>query len=254
MKLQYRDWYGTPYWSEREWQDKRYPIRYLVMHDTEGPRDAAFSWWASPDNPYRSSAHDLIDKSGVIWRCVPYEKAAHHAGYAHIEGFNRLNPETGREEPNANLVSIGVELEYPVAPASPPWPQVQLDVAVVHARRIVLTYGIPRENVFTHHEIDPKRKTDPRNFDWEGFLDRVYQGVDPAMGQALRNAAWNAGGIPYNRDAAFPKYAREHNLGNPETQEFDFAINGREYRGQGFSRGIIYAPVGEWDDIKEVTW
>ncbi len=254
MKLQYRDWYGTPYWSEREWKDRRYPIRYLVMHDTEGPRDAAFAWWSSPSNPYQSSAHDLIDSSGVIWRCVPYDKAAHHAGYAHIEGYNTLNPETGRQEPNVNLASIGIELEYPVAPASPPWPKAQLDAAVLHVRRLVLIYQIPRQNVFTHAEIDPQRKTDPRNFDWKGFLDRVYQGVDSALGQALRNAAWNAGGIAYNPDAAFPRYAREHNLGNPETGEFDFTINGRQYRGQGFSGGIIYCRVGEWERIKEVSW
>lgn len=174
MELTYRDWYGTPYWSERTWNDKRFPIRYLVVHDTEGPRDAAFAWWSAPDNPYKSSAHDLIDTSGVIWRCVPYEKAAHHAGYAHIEGFNTLNPESGRQEPNANLASIGVELEYPLAPETPPWPEIQLAVAVLHVRRLVMTYEIPRASVFMHKTIDPLRKTDPRNFDWGGFLDRVY--------------------------------------------------------------------------------
>jgi len=72
--------------------------------------------------------------------------------------------------------------------------------------------------------------------------------------QIVRNAAWNAGGIPYNPEAAFPKYAREHDLGNPETREFDFTYNRINYRGQGFSKGIVYAKVGAWGDIREVAW
>mgnify|MGYP005840165587 CR=1 FL=1 len=250
MALQYRDWYGTPYWSEREGE----PIRYIVIHDTEGPRDAAFAWWQSPNNPYQSSAHDLIDAGGIVWRCVPYEKAAHHAGGSHIPGYNQLNPQTGRYEPNANRASIGIELEYPAAPASPPWPQVQIDAAVEHVRNLVQTYQIPRSNIFRHADIDPQNRSDPRNFAWEAFLDRVYQVVGESLDQAVRRAAWNAGGIPFNPDAAFPRYAREHNLGNPETPEFDFSYSGVQYRGQGFSKGIIYARVGEWDQIKEVLW
>lgn len=245
MAMQYRDWYGTPYWSERG----GHAIRYLVMHDTEGPRDAAFAWWSSPNNPYKSSAHDLIDKQGVIWRCVPYDKAAHHAGYSHIKGFNELNSANGRYEPNANLASIGIELEYPVAPASPPWPAVQIDVAVMHVRRLVLTYQIPRANVFRHAEIDPKRKTDPRNFDWRSFLDRVFEEASVHEDE-IRNAAWNALGIAYNPDAAFPRYAREKGLGNPVTGEVDVG----EYRLQGFAGGIVYAPIGRWDECQHMSW
>jgi hypothetical protein len=70
----------------------------------------------------------------------------------------------------------------------------------------------------------------------------------------VRNAAWQAGGIPYNPEAAFPKFARERGLGNPETREFDFQHNGVNYRGQGFSRGIVYTEVGKWDDLKMIGW
>ena len=248
--VEYRDWYKTPYWSEREGQ----AIRYIIIHDTEGPRDAAFAWWTSPDNPYQSSAHDLIDSTGVVWRCVPYDKAAHHAGGSHIPGYNELNPTTGRHEPNANLASIGVELEYPAAPASPPWPQAQINAAVEHLRFLVRTYQVPRANVYRHADVDPQNRTDPRNFPWEEFLSRVFEVSGDAVEGAVRRAAWNAGGIPYNPDAAFPRYAREHGLGNPETPEFEFTYAGQQFRGQGFSKGIIYARVGEWDEIKEVPW
>jgi N-acetyl-anhydromuramyl-L-alanine amidase AmpD len=250
MALQYKDWYGTQYWSEREGN----AIQYIVIHDTEGPRDAAFAWWASPDNPYQSSAHDLIDSAGVVWHCVPYDKAAHHAGGSHFPGYNELDPATGRYEPNANLVSIGIELEYPAAPASPAWPAAQIDAAVELVKLLAKTYNIPRANVYRHADIDPQNRSDPRNFDWEGFLQRVYPATNNSLDQAVRNAAWNAGGIAYNPDAAFPTYARTHNLGNPETPEFDFTSGGEQFRGQGFSKVIIYARVGVWNDIREVNW
>jgi len=250
--VQYKDWYGTKFWSERQGET----IRYLVMHDTEGSRDAALAWWCNPNNPYQSSAHDLIDNSGVVWRCVPYDKAAHHCGGSHIPGYNEFNPKVGDYVPNPNLPSIGIEMEYPADPAAPPWPDAQLNAAVEHVRGLVCTYSIPRQNVFRHADIDPKNRKDPRNLDWEAFLDRIYQAEtnDDTLAQIVRNAAWQAGGIPYNPDAAFPRYAREHNLGNPETPEFDFSYTGQSFRGQGFSKGIVYARVGEWDVIKEVSW
>jgi hypothetical protein len=54
--------------------------------------------------------------------------------------------------------------------------------------------------------------------------------------------------------AAFPKYAREHDLGNPITQEFDFSYRGVNYRGQGFSLAIVYCQVGDWENLKEMSW
>ena len=76
----------------------------------------------------------------------------------------------------------------------------------------------------------------------------------PALDHTLRNCAWQAGGIPYNPSAAFPRYAREHWLGNPETVEFEFEHEGITYRGQGFSKGIVFCRIGDWGNIKEAEW
>ena len=96
---------------------------------------------------------------------------------------------------------------------------------------------------------------DPRNLDLEAFLGRVWPQLQPELPEdAIRNAAWNAKGIPYNPDAAFPRYAREHGLGNPETPEFDIVVNGVTYRGQGFRDAIVYAPLGDWGNIEEMDW
>lgn len=68
--------------------------------------------------------------------------------------------------------------------------------------------------------------------------------------EELRNAAWNAYGLPYNPDAAFPHYARAHSLGLPVTPETDF----RGVRWQGYAGGIVYAPIGEWDKTTHISW
>jgi len=244
----YVDWYGTDHWSDRH----GYDVLYIILHDTEGSRQSAFNWWTSPYNTERSSAHDLIDDDGVVYRVVPYDKAAHHAGHGHIEGFNRKVNEY--YEPNLNWASIGVELVYPASPASPEYPQVQLESAIEHVRWLAREFSVSRERVLGHKDVDPNRRSDPRNFPWEWFLDQVFAEVDKMLEQAACNAAWAAGGIPYNPEAAFPKYAREHGLGNPETPEFDFVYRGKRYRGQGFSEAIVYAEVGHWDQIGEVAW
>jgi hypothetical protein len=72
--------------------------------------------------------------------------------------------------------------------------------------------------------------------------------ADPLL--AIRNAAWNQLGIPYNPAAAFPTYARAHGLGNPVTTEFD--IEG--YRAQGYQGGILMCAIGQWDKIGVVPW
>lgn len=220
-------------------------ISHVVMHDTEGPTAAALSWWQSPNNPGRSSAHYLITSTGQLIQCVDEAMAAHHAGYGTLVGLEGLNP---------NLVSIGIELEYPKAPASPPYPQAQWDAAVKLTREIVRRYGIKRENVVTHAAIDPARRSDPRNFDMRRFLDAVYQeqvGGEPMIELgALREAVWNAGGVAYNPDAALPKYAREHQLGAPLTGEVDVA----GFRAQGFTLGIAYCRIGDWAHIQHIAW
>lgn len=75
-------------------------------------------------------------------------------------------------------------------------------------------------------------------------------GPSASVIQALRNAAWSQLGIPYNPEAAFAKYARQHGMGNPVTTEFD--ISG--YRAQGFTGGIVYAKTGDWANIQVLVW
>lgn len=74
------------------------------------------------------------------------------------------------------------------------------------------------------------------------------------LDEVLRNAAWNRRGLAYNPNAAFPIYARQHNLGSPLTGEFDVNWQGKAYRVQGFTGAIVYAEVGDWGNIKRESW
>ena len=81
--------------------------------------------------------------------------------------------------------------------------------------------------------------------------------VDPAdLEETIRNAAWQKIGVPYNPDAAFPKYARAHGLGAPVpgTGEFDARVNGVDYRVQPFVGGIVYCVIGDWGNVKHMLW
>ena len=115
--------------------------------------------------------------------------------------------------------------------------------------------------IFTY-DIGSKEweKFDIRN--WP-FLDAFFKVKDqvgapqpqppppPAdMQQEIRNQGWNQMGIPYNPDAAFARYARAHQLGNPVTAEYDVST----YRAQGFAKKIIYCAIGQWDKITELDW
>jgi hypothetical protein len=74
-----------------------------------------------------------------------------------------------------------------------------------------------------------------------------------AVDDAIRNKAWNSlypGSIAYNPAAAFGIKARELGLGVPTTSEVDY----EGYRLQGFAKSILYCKIGNWGNIKQLTW
>jgi len=234
----YQNWYGTHNYESRQ----NTPVTFLVMHDTEGSLSATLSWFANPASEV--SAHDVINVDGAVYRCVTYDRAAWQAG----------GP-TSKLNPGANLKSIGVEMVYPAAPASPPWPPAQLDAAVKHCREIVRAFAIARDHVVRHADIDPTRRSDPRNFPWTWFLDNIYTEVNMAnVQEAIRQQAWMQAGLSYNPNAAFATFARAHNLGAPMGPETDTITDGRTYRWQRFALAIVFAELGHWDQISSIAY
>lgn len=78
--------------------------------------------------------------------------------------------------------------------------------------------------------------------------------TDPPTEEEIRNELWNhpisMDVIPYNPEHAFPKKARENNLGAPLGNTWDW----RGLRLQKYAMGNLYCVVGDWQNIKVIKY
>lgn len=56
--------------------------------------------------------------------------------------------------------------------------------------------------------------------------------------------------IPLNPEAMFYKVAQENKLGERLTDEYDARYEGNTYRAQVYEKGVVYAQVGDWGNVK----
>jgi N-acetylmuramoyl-L-alanine amidase len=131
-------------------------IDMLVLHYT-GMRSAAAALDQLCDPAARVSSHYVVDEDGTIWRLVPEERRAWHAGVSYWQGETALN-----------TVSIGVEIVNPGHEwgyRSFPEPQMQAVEAL--GLDIIARRRIPAHRIVGHSDIAPTRKSDPGElFDW----------------------------------------------------------------------------------------
>jgi N-acetylmuramoyl-L-alanine amidase len=128
----------------------------LILHYT-GMRSAADALDRLCDPAAKVSAHWLIEEDGALWRLVPEEERAWHAGASWWDGESGLN-----------ACSIGVELVNPGHEFGyRPFPEAQMRTLLRLAREIVGRWAIPPERVLGHSDVAPRRKQDPGElFDW----------------------------------------------------------------------------------------
>lgn len=215
-------------------------IDCVVLHATAGSLSATLGWFANPNAGV--SAHYVVAKNGYIYQMVEEKDLAHHAGASRYQGRQDFND-----------FSIGIEIVNK-NDGIDPYPPDQFEAMVELVRYLAGKYNVEREWIVSHADISLVGKTDPRKFPIHELIMRVYDPAANLPDDVVREAAWNAAGIPFNPRAAFPRYAREHDLGTPQTEEFDFSYKGVNYRGQGFSEAIVYAQVGDWDNLQEMSW
>ena len=135
------------------------PIDTLVLHYT-GMRTAEEAIGRLRDPISRVSAHYVVEEDGAVWRLVPEERRAWHAGVSHWRGREALN---GR--------SVGVEVVNPGHEwGYRPFPALQMAAVCDLCLDIVARRGIAARNVVGHSDVSPDRKQDPGElFDWEGL-------------------------------------------------------------------------------------
>lgn len=141
------------------YDDRQEAVDLLVIHYTGMPTGrAAIDLLKSPQA--KVSAHYVVDEEGDVYRLVPEEKRAWHAGVSYWRGRSMLND-----------TSIGVEVVNPGhAWGYRPFPQVQMQAVLDLSQGIISRHQIEARNVVAHSDIAPNRKRDPGElFPWSSF-------------------------------------------------------------------------------------
>jgi N-acetylmuramoyl-L-alanine amidase len=147
------------------------PVDVLVLHYTELPLNESLDILRDAAKPHRVSAHYVLAEEGTVYRLVPEDRVAWHAGRSHWRGRDQLN-----------ATSIGIEIvnlhgdhhDYPPA-------QITALIALCHGIITRHSTIVPR-NVVGHSDIAPKRKIDPGlRFPWS-TLAQAGMGLWPRNG------------------------------------------------------------------------
>jgi len=131
-------------------------VDILLLHYTGMPTAAA-ALDRLCDPAAKVSAHYLIDEDGALYRLVPEDRRAWHAGASFWASKRDVN---GR--------SIGIELVNPGHEFGyRPFPEPQMAALTALAQAIIARYPIPPYRVLGHSDVAPARKQDPGElFDW----------------------------------------------------------------------------------------
>jgi len=123
---------------------------------------------------------------------------------------------------------------------------------VVISPFVWLSTGWPSFDIYREASAQLVEKWQPVACDPAPLPDPEPPDLGMTVAERVRNAAWNLRGVPYNPDAAFAKYARQHGLGAPLTVESYGQVEG--YALQAFVGGIVYAKVGDWANVTHIPW
>ena len=193
-------------------------IDMLVLHYT-GMQSAEAALDRLCDPAARVSSHYLIEEDGAIWRLVPEERRAWHAGVSFWQGETTLNtPSIGIE-----IVNPGHEWGYR------PFPEAQMQAVEALCRDIVGRWRIPAHRIVGHSDIAPTRKTDPGElFDWPR-LARAKIGLWPAPAPELAGRRGRGVGI-VERARALADLARIGYQVEPGAETASLAAFQRRFR------------------------
>lgn len=157
-------------------------IRHVVVHYTGmTSRDEALARLC--DAAAKVSAHYLIDQEGTIFRLVPEEHRAWHAGVSYWRGVRDLNS-----------TSVGIELCNP----GHDWGYRSFPAPQLRALKDLLAdlfarHRLSPEALLGHSDIAPSRKADPGElFPWRDFAADGF-GLWPEDAMPLAGHAGLAG-------------------------------------------------------------
>ena len=148
------------------------------------------------DPAARVSSHYVVEEDGTVFRLVPEERRAWHAGISHWRGRQGLNDR-----------SIGIEIVNPGHEwGYRPFPALQMAAVCDLCLEVLARHPIAPWDVVGHSDVAPDRKQDPGElFDWEGLAANgvgLWPGVAAMPAQARPEALLEA--IGYRGDLPLP--------------------------------------------------
>jgi N-acetylmuramoyl-L-alanine amidase len=204
------------------------PIDILVLHYT-GMKTAEEALARLTDPAAKVSAHYTVDRDGRVYRHVPEEMRAWHAGVSYWAG-----------ERNVNARSIGIEIVNPGHEFGyVPFAATQIDAVIGLCQGILSRHPITPSRVVAHSDVAPARKEDPGElFPWQQLAENgigLWPDSNPlphggrGQGEGERDAASLAQygyGIPPDVDVplekvitAFQRHFRPLNLNGKWDEE-----------------------------------
>ena len=137
------------------------PPDMLVLHYT-GMKTGEEALARLLDPDAKVSAHYLVEEDGRVFRLVPEERRAWHAGVSFWQG-----------EQDCNSVSIGVEIVNPGHEFGyHPFPERQIRTVIELVADIRSRWTIPDHRIIGHSDIAPFRKQDPGElFPWKRLAE-----------------------------------------------------------------------------------
>lgn len=132
------------------------PVTLLVLHCTAGgSAQSSIRWLNRPGATGVASYHYVIDRDGTIYRMLPTDKVAYHAG----DSWFPAEPTKMRQEKTVNGFSIGIA--WANRNDGERLTEKQIESAEWLCRLFMQRYKIPPSRVVGHNEVSPRRKTDP---------------------------------------------------------------------------------------------
>jgi N-acetylmuramoyl-L-alanine amidase len=160
----------------------------LVLHYTGMQSgEAALAQLRDDTREGKVSAHYMVEEDGRIFRLVPEERRAWHAGRSFWKG-----------EEGLNHASIGIEIVNPGHEFGyRPFPEVQIAAVIALLSDIRSRWQIEDARILGHSDIAPARKVDPGElFPWKQIAEAghgVWAEASAAPGGALAEGEESTG-------------------------------------------------------------
>lgn len=144
-------------------------VDILLLHYT-GMQSGEAAIARLRDPAAKVSAHYVVEEDGRVFRLVPEDRRAWHAGASSWMGESNIN----QRSVGIEIVNPGHEFGYRAFPVA------QMSAVRDLSLGIIARHAIPAVRVIGHSDVAPARKEDPGElFDWQG-LAAAGVGVWPA--------------------------------------------------------------------------